>query len=366
VVSKKAGVYVLLGTRKGAFMLHSDSRRRSWKMRGPFFENSPVFHMVFDKRDGKTIYAAVNSGHFGPTIFRSRNFGKSWENSKSPPRFPEGSGLKVEHVWHVEPGHADEPDVFYAGVAPAALFRSEDGGDSWKLNESLNSHPTRPKWEPGAGGLCMHSILIDPRNRKRMYVGISAVGVLRTEDQGETWAFKNKGVRADFLPDKYPDYGQCVHKLAMDPAKPDSLYQQNHCGVYGSHDAGENWVEVSKGLPSGFGFPLAVHPHKSETFYVVPEQGDFFRVAANRQFSVYTTSNSGRTWKRLSRGLPGKEAYLGCHREGLATDRLSPAGVYVGTRMGHLFSSPNEGRAWQLTAQWLPPIHSVSTATRDF
>jgi len=196
-----------------------------------------------------------------------------------------------------------------------------------------------------------------------MYLGISAVGTLKTENQGETWAFRNKNVRADFLPEKYPEYGQCVHKLVMDPNDPASLYQQNHCGVYRTHDAAESWVEVSQGLPSGFGFPMAAHPHKSKTFYVVPEQGDFFRVAANKQFCVYTTSNAGKTWKKLSKGLPANNAYLGCYREGLATDQLDPAGVYVTTRMGHLFTSANEGKTWQLTAQWLPPIHSVSTAT---
>ena len=363
MVTKKADVYVLLGTRKGGFILHSDSRRRNWKMKGPFFENSPVFHMAFDKRDGKTIYAAVNSGHFGPTVFRSKNFGRTWENSKNPPRFPETSGLKVEHLWHIEPGHPNEPEVVYAGVAPAALFRSEDGGENWKINENLSSHPTRPKWEPGAGGLCLHSIVIDPRNPKRMYLGISAVGTFKTEDHGETWTPKNKNVRADFLPDKYPEFGQCVHKLVMDPAKSDHLYQQNHCGVYRSQNAAEDWIEISKGLPSGFGFPMAVHPQESETFYVVPEQGDFFRVAANKEFSVYTTSNAGKTWRKLSKGLPSKNTYLGCYREGLATDQLDPAGIYVGTRMGHLFSSVNEGKTWQLSAQWLPPIYSVSTAT---
>lgn len=179
MVSKKADVHVLLGTRKGAFILQSDSRRREWKMKGPFFENSPVFHMAFDKRDGKSIYAAVNSGHFGPTVFKSKNLGRTWQNSKNPPRFPEGSNLKVEHVWHVEPGHPDESIVVYAGVAPAALFRSEDQGESWTFNTNLNNHPTRPKWEPGAGGLCLHSIVIDPTNSKRMYLGISAVGVFK-------------------------------------------------------------------------------------------------------------------------------------------------------------------------------------------
>jgi photosystem II stability/assembly factor-like uncharacterized protein len=319
--------------------------------------------MAFDTRDGKTIYAAVNSGHFGPTVQRSKNFGKTWDNAENPPRFPEGSGLQVENIWHVEPGPADEPDTVYAGVAPAALFRSDDGGNSWQMNQNLNNHPSRAEWQPGAGGLCLHSIIVDPTRPKRMYVGISAVGVLKSEDAGKTWNLKNKNVRADFLPDKYPEFGQCVHKLVMDPKKPDSLYQQNHCGVYRSSDAAENWVEISKGLPSTFGFPLATHPHDSERFYVILEDGDFSRVMANREFAVYETENAGRTWKKRSKGLPKEKTYVGCYREGLATDQLDPAGVYVATRMGHLFHSADEGKSWRLIAQWLPPIYSVSTAT---
>lgn len=359
----KADVRVLLGTRKGAFILQSDSRRRNWKMKGPFLESSPVFHLAFDRRDCKTIYAAVNSGHFGPTIQRSKNFGKTWENAKTPPRFAEGSNLNVENVWHVEPGPADEPDVVYAGVAPAALFRSDDGGNNWQINENLNNHPTRPKWQPGAGGLCLHSIVLDPSRRKRMYVGISAVGVFKSDDAGQTWNVKNKNVRADFAPEKYPEFGQCVHKLVMDPKKSSNLYQQNHCGVYSSEDGAENWTEISKGLPSGFGFPMAAHPHDSERFYVVPEQGDFLRIVANKQFAVYETENAGKTWRKRNKGLPAHDAYVGCYREGLTTDQMDPAGVYVGSRMGHLFGSADEGKTWRLMAEWLPPIYSVSTAT---
>lgn len=359
----KSTVNILLGTRKGGFILQSDTRRRKWKMKGPFLQSSPVFHMAFDGRDGKTIYAAANSGHFGPTVQRSKDLGKTWENAKNPPRFAEGSGLQVENVWHVEPGPPDEAGVVYAGVAPAALFRSSDGGDSWKMNEGLNNHPTRSKWMPGAGGLCLHSIVLDPSRPKRMYVGISAVGVLKSEDAGQTWSMKNKNVRADFAPTKYPEFGQCVHKLVMDPQKPDSLYQQNHCGVYKSEDGAENWVEISKGLPSTFGFPMATHPHDSERFYVVPEEGDFMRIVANRELAVYETRNAGRTWKKHVEGLPTGNAYVGCYREGIAADQLDPAGVYVGTRMGQLFHSADEGKTWRMITEWLPPIHSVSTAT---
>jgi len=266
-------------------------------------------------------------------------------------------------VWHVAPGHSNESEVVYSGVAPAALFRSDDGGSSWKLNEGLNSHPTRPEWQPGAGGLCLHSIVIDSPNQRRIYLGISAVGVLKSEDEGESWVLKNRNVRADFLPTKHPEFGQCVHKLVIDAANTECLYQQNHCGVYRSEDGAENWSEISKGLPSGFGFPMASHPRKSRTFFVVPEEGDFFRVAANREFVVYGTSNGGKSWTKHGQGLPSKDAFLGCYREGLATDWLDRVGIYVGTRTGQLLSSVNEGKMWRVLAQWLPPIYSVSTAT---
>jgi len=360
---RKAEVNVLLGTRKGAFILQSDARRRAWKLKGPFLKGTSVFHMSFDKRDGKTIYAGVNSGHFGPTVQMTKNFGKTWTNAEKPPRFPENSGLNVENVWHVEPGRSEEPDVVYAGVAPAALFRSSDGGNSWELNQSLNNHPTRSQWTPGAGGLCLHSIVLDPSELKRLYVGISAVGVFKSEDAGKTWHIRNKNVRADFAPVKYPEFGQCVHKLVMDPKKPNSLYQQNHCGVYRSEDAAENWVEITEGLPSQFGFPMAIHPHDSDRFYVVPEEGDFFRATPNGQFAVYETLNAGRTWMKRTKGLPAKDSFMGCFREGLATDHLDPAGVYVATRMGQVFHSTDEGKTWRSIAEWLPPIHSVSTAT---
>jgi photosystem II stability/assembly factor-like uncharacterized protein len=365
-LASKNSVYLLLGTRKGAFLLSSNSRRRRWKLKGPFFENCPVFHLAFDYRDGRTIYAAVNSYHFGPTIYRTRNFGAKWERTKTPPRFPEGSAFQIENIWHVEPGHKDDAGLVYAGVAPGALFASLDEGENWELNQALNNHSSRPKWQPGAGGLCLHSIITDPGNKKRIFVGISAVGVFRSEDAGESWYPKNHNVRADFLSSKYPEFGQCVHKLVMDSKNTAHLYQQNHCGVYKSEDGAESWIDITRGLPSRFGFPMITHPRKSGQLYVVPEEGDFFRVAANKEFAVYCTNNAGRTWRKFSKGLPRENAYLGCYREGAASDTLDPAGLYVATRMGHLFSSCDEGKSWRLLVQWLPPIYSVSTAVPSY
>lgn len=254
-VKPNARVLVLLGTRKGAFIVESYKRRKTWKTRGPFLEGSSIFHLSFDKRDGKTIYAAVNSGHFGPTVQTTKNFGKTWENAKTPPRFAEGSGLSVENVWHVEPGRAGEPDTVYAGVAPGGLFRSDDGGDNWSLNENLNNHPSRPDWAPGAGGLCLHSIVLDPQRKSRMYVGISAVGVFRSDDAGKSWHLKNKNVRAEFLPNKYREFGQCVHKLLIDPKNPKFLYQQNHSASTAQKTRGT----IGSRLPRGYQATLASH-----------------------------------------------------------------------------------------------------------
>jgi photosystem II stability/assembly factor-like uncharacterized protein len=339
--------------------------------------------MAFDERDGKKVYAAVNSGHFGPTVAVTKNLGRSWDIAKTPPRYPEGSEAKVNRVWHVEPGHPDEPDVVFAGVERAGLFRSEDGGNSWKPVDGLNNHPTSAKWQPGAGGLCLHTIITDPTNLKRMYVAISAAGVFKSEDAGQTWNPRNKGVRAYFLPDPNAEFGQCTHKMAMDPKNTNMLYQQHHGGVYRTEDGAENWTDISAGLPKAgsastsadfkeagesyeiraFGFPIIAHPRKSGTVYVVPEEGDFFRAASNREFAVYATSNAGNSWRKLNKGLPGKDAYLGCFREGLASDKLDPVGLYVGTRMGHVFYSANEGKTWRPFVQWLPPVYSVSTAS---
>jgi photosystem II stability/assembly factor-like uncharacterized protein len=277
--------------------------------------------------------------------------------------FPENSGLKLDRIWHIEPGLPSEPGVLYAGVAPAALFRSEDSGQTWRELTGLTDHPTRREWNPGAGGLCLHSIVLDPANAKHFFVGISAAGVFRTEDGGATWRTANRGTRAEFMPNKLPEFGQCVHKLLMAPGQPPLLYQQNHCGVYRSADAGESWQEITAGLPSDFGFPLAIHPRDRETIYVLPLKGAEFRCPVENKLRVFRSRDGGRNWSALTAGLPQENAFTSVYREGMAVDRADPAGIYFGTNTGKVYSSRDEGDTWQLLADNLPPVFSVEAAS---
>jgi photosystem II stability/assembly factor-like uncharacterized protein len=351
---------LLAGTKKGLFIFASRDRKR-WQSHGPFQTGREINHAIYDARSGR-IYATANDAWFGCQIVWSANLGKKWEPAKQNPAFAAASGLKLERLWHIEPGRANEKKVLYVGVAPAALFRSDDGGKTWEEIKSLSAHPTRPKWHPGAGGLCLHSIAVDHNNPQRMFVGISAVGVFRTEDGGATWHTANKGTRAEFMPDKLPEFGQCVHKLLMADGQRSLLFQQNHCGVYRSADAGRSWQEITKGLPSDFGFPLAIHPREPETIYVIPLKGAEFRCPPENKLRVYRSRNGGKTWKALTKGLPQENAFVGIYREGMAMDSADPAGIYFGTNTGKLFGSADEGDSWQLVADNLPPVYSVSTA----
>jgi photosystem II stability/assembly factor-like uncharacterized protein len=253
----------------------------------------------------------------------------------------------------------------YAGVEPAALFKSTDRGDTWTINSGLHNHPHRAQWFPGNGGLCLHTILLDPLDPNRLYVAISTGGCYRTDDGGATWQPRNQHVRADFLPDKYPEFGQCVHKMALHPDRPEVLYQQNHCGVYRSDNAGDDWIDIGDGkLPSRFGFPIAVHPHDPKTLYLALEESDEYRMSVDGKFAVWRSRNGGETWKRLSKGLPDR-AYLVALREAMAVDTLNEAGVYVGTDTGQVFYSRDEGDAWEVLADFLPPVLSVETAVID-
>ena len=374
---------VLVGTRKGAFVLTGDHQRKRWSVSEPHFQGGgtmsipgassstsgtagDVFHMAYDARDGGTLFAGVNNNIWGPEIFRSHDHGNTWLASSESPSFS-GKELTVEKVWHVEPGRAEEPGVVYAGVEPAALFRSDDGGDTWSEVDGLTSHPTREKWQPGLGGLCLHSIVPHPEQSDRMWVGISAVGVFGTEDGGGSWHTLNKGVRADFMPDRYPEFGQCTHKLLSHRATPNVLYQQNHCGVYRSDSGGADWQDITQDLPSRFGFVLGLHSTDPDTIYVLPEDqvtgddevGGGMRLVPDAMFRVYRSRNAGNDWEPLTKGLPQENAYLHVMREGMATDGLEPCGIYVGTSTGQVFYSRDDGDSWELMAEHLPPINSV-------
>lgn len=362
--SRASGVLLLAGTSKGLFLFRSDQHRRRWRAQGPFLSGYEVNHATLDRRTG-TLYATANSPWFGSRIAYSPDMGKTWHESQAGLGFSPQSGLKLERLWHIEPGRPSEPGRVYCGVAPAALFRSDDGGETWEEVQGLTSHPSRPQWEPGAGGLCLHSIVLDPANSSRMWVAISAVGTFRSDDGGKSWRPLNRGVRAEFLPERYPEWGQCVHHAVLAAGGNGRLYQQNHCGVYRSDDAAESWQEVSAGLPSDFGFPMAAHPHQPDTAYVVPLQGGDFRCPPEGKLRVYRTQDAGRTWEPLRRGLPQRGAYMGVYREDLCTDALEPAGLYLGTNTGHLYISADEGERWRRLTADLPPIFSVSAAVLE-
>lgn len=362
VKPKRGSVVVLVGTRKGAFIFRSDARRKTWALDGPHFAGFNVHHFILDPRDREALYAATYTEWWGADIQRSRNWGRTWRRTKGGVRYEKESGLSVKCAWHIRPGRAGEPGVVYAGVDPAGLFRSEDGGAAWDEVRGLNRHPTRKQWAPGAGGLIVHTILLDPINLQRMFVAISAAGVFRSDDGGNTWQPRNRGTRADFLPNKFPEVGQCVHKMVQAPGSSDLLYQQNHCGVYRSDSGGDKWSDISRGLPARFGFPIAVHPRDSKIIWVVPHVSAYMRACPHGCMAVYRSTTGGRTWQKQTRGLPTRHAHLTVLREAISTDECDPAGLYVGTETGQLFYSRDEGRQWHLLADFLPPVLSVEAA----
>ena len=354
-------VVVLVGTTKGLFVLEGDAGRDRWTLTDPVLEGWSVYHAIVDARDG-SIHACTNHEIYGATVHRSRDRGKTWTRADGL-ALPDGSGLELERTWHVEPGLASEPGTLWLGAAPGALFRSDDAGERWEAVGSVLSHPTRPRWHPGAGGMCCHSIQVDPNDGRRVYIGISAAGVFRSEDGGETWSPANAGTAADFLPDPYPEVGQCVHKVLLHGADSTRLWQQNHCGVYRSDYRGESWARLDgNGLPSEFGFALALHPRDPDTAFVVPIRGSDNRVTCGGRLGVYKTSDGGASWSLAMRGLP-ERAWTGVLREGLASDALDPFGVYLGTQSGSVFASADEGASWRELARQLPPVQSVEAGT---
>ncbi len=352
---------VLLGTKKGAFILEGDASRRenpgAWRLRGPLCEGWPINHLCHDPATG-ALYAGGGSPWFGAAVWRSDDLGQTWTHSSAGLTYGD-TGPKMRSVWHLTPAHG----VLYAGVEPAGLFRSEDGGVTWALVEGLSKHPTRETWVPGNGGLICHTVLAHPADPARVWVGISSVGCFATEDGGVTWEARNHGVRADFLPDPYPETGQCVHKMTLASGRPDRLYQQNHCGTYRSDDAGRTWICLDEGLPSTFGFPIVAHPTDPDAVFTVPLNGDDRgRYVPGASMAVWHTTDAGATWHDLRDGLPQDNAFLGVLREGMAADSLDPFGLYLGTSTGQVFASADEGRSWRGIADLLPPVLSVETA----
>ncbi len=382
-MSTQSNVRVMVGTRKGGFIFTSDKDRKRWSVSDILFKGWNVMHITVDPRD-RRMHAATSHFVFGPTTHFSDDLGQTWTQCAESPKFsrpsvsgrpggtPEeafsGNGIPntpeaVLKVWNIQPGRDDEPNVLYAGVQPASLFKSTDRGESWVLNEALYDHPQRGKWNPGAGGLCLHSIVLDPQDHNRMYVAISAAGVYRTDDGGKSWIPRNKNVLVDFEGKSYPEFGQCVHKLALHPSQPDVLYQQNHCGVYRSDNCGDDWIDIGEGkLPSRFGFPMVVHPHDPKTIYIMLEDSDQFRMSVGNQVAVWRSRDGGESWQRITTGLPDK-AHVVVLREAMASDDLSPAGLYAGTDTGQLFYSRDDGDTWEIMADFLPPIQSVEVAT---
>lgn len=361
---RNGDVLLLVGTMKGAFILRAGKGRRNWELGGPHFPGSAVYAMAYDGRAGRhRIWAGPHSMHWGGLLRCSDDFGRTWTNPREANvKFPEEAGAALKQIWQIVPGREEEPGTLYCGVEPAALFVSRDAGKSWSLVEGLWNHPQRPRWEPGGGGLCLHTILLDPDNRKRVRIAVSTGGMYVSDDGGSTWRPSNRGVRAEFLPDKYPEFGQCVHKVVQAQRQPERMFLQNHWGLYRSDDRGESWTDIANGVPSDFGFALAIHPGDPDTAWIVPLESDEFRCTPEGKLRVYRTRDGGKRWKAMAKGLPQKDAFETVLRDAMAVDSLDPAGVYFGTRSGKLFGSADQGKKWSMLFDGLPPVVSVKAA----
>jgi photosystem II stability/assembly factor-like uncharacterized protein len=355
-----AEVTLLVGTKRGLFIARSNGDS-AWHISAPRLIGREVYYAFIDERDG-TAWAATDHAVWGAHVHRSADGGSTWTVLEQAPHHDDERGLKA--IWHLAPAPVAEPDTLYAGIEPAGLFRSRDRGSSWQPVRSLNEHPSRGTWQPAGGGLALGSIQHDPREPGRMYCALSAGGVYRSDDGGESWRACNDGVRADFLPDPRPATGQCVHRLLLHPARPQRLYQQNHCGVYRSDDAGDSWLEITAGLPSEFGYALAVDPHDADVAYVIPEESSHMRTTVGGMLRVFRTQDAGASWQPLTRGLPQEHAYVSILRDAMCNDVADPAGIYFGTSSGHLFASRDRGDSWQLVAGYLPRILSVTAVVR--
>jgi photosystem II stability/assembly factor-like uncharacterized protein len=389
-----SNVRVLVGTRKGAFILTSDGKREHWNVSGPHFAGWEIYHLKGSPADPDRMYASQSSGWFGQVIQRSSDGGKTWETPggeqmpkpDAPPagqsnKFvydtspPAGKPLtthqwydgtqhpwEFKRVWHLEPSLSD-PDDVYAGVEDAALFRSTDGAHTWREVAGLRGHGTGPQWQPGAGGLCLHTIILDPKDSKRMFVAISAAGAFRTDDGGTTWRPINRGLRSPYIPDPNAEIGHCVHHLAMHPARPGVLFMQKHWDVMRSENAGDSWQEVSGNLPSDFGFVIDVHAHEPETIYVVPIKSDGEHFVPDGKLRVYRSRSGGNEWEALTKGLPQANCYVNVLRDAMAVDSLDKCGVYFGTTGGQVYASADAGDTWSPIVRDLPAVLSVEVQT---
>lgn len=355
---------VMLGTEKGAFFLHGDAAGSEWRIEGPFLKGWKVLEVVLDRRGEPTLYAAVSSWVYGPVIQISRDWGKTWTQVEHGPQYGKDAPGKLNNIWTIVPGADSEPEVLYAGVDDAGLFVTRDGGLHWEELPGVAKHQTRDEWHPGAGGLCCHTVCVHPSNPKRIWVGISAVGVLRSDDAGATWTVCNDGLDIVVPGEKHKNVGTCVHRIALDKANPDRLYQQNHRGVFRSSDGGDHWERIENGLQGTFGFPMVMHPHRAETLYIVPEETEEFRMPRDGQLAVFRTDDRGEHWRALTSGLPNN-FYSGVMRQALAMDDTEAGGIYVGTSGGHIFASVDGGDHWRQLPGTFPRTLSVNAVCVD-
>ncbi len=382
-------VRVLVGTRKGAFILTSDGIRKSWEVSGPFFTGWEIYHLKGSPADPNRIYCSQTSGWFGQVLQVSNDGGKTWNapgggvTMQGP--MPKGESNRFvydttpatgkpltthqwydgtqhpwefKRVWHLEPSLTD-PDTVYAGVEDAALFRSTDGAKTWHELSGLRGHGTGPKWQPGAGGMCLHTIMLDPKNPGRIVIAISAAGAFRSDDGGKSWKPINRGLKSQYLPEQTAEVGHCVHHISKNASRPDTLFMQKHWDVMRSDDAGENWQEVSGNLPTDFGFVIDVHAHDPETIYVVPIKSDSEHFPLDGKLRVYRSKRGGNEWEELSKGLPDRHCYVNVLRDAMSVDSLDPCGVYFGTTGGQVYASSDAGDSWAPIVSYLPPVLSV-------
>jgi photosystem II stability/assembly factor-like uncharacterized protein len=368
-----SGVRVLVGTRKGAFVLTADGSRKSWDISGPHLSGWEIYHVKGSPADPNRLYASQCSGWSGQVIQRSDDGGKSWNPVGNQFSYDGVPGThqwydgtphpwEFERVWHLEPS-LDDPDTVYAGVEDAGLFKSTDGGDSWQELSGLRGHGSGSSWQPGAGGMCLHTIILDPVRSNRMFAAISAAGAFRSDDAGQTWRPINRGLRSGGIPDEDAEVGHCVHRIAMHPSKPDVLFMQKHWDVMRSDNAGESWHEISGDLPSDFGFPIDVHAHEPETVYVVPITSDSLHYPPDGKLRVYRSRTGGNEWEPLTSGLPQENCYVNVLRDAMAVDSLEECGIYFGTTGGQVYGSADAGDTWAPIVRDLPAVLSVEVQT---